>query len=44
MQQRGLPEPLARAVLTEAFLIEVVDRIQHDEAREVVRTWLTARL
>lgn len=44
MQQRGLPEEQARALLTEAFLVEVVDRIQHDGAREVVRTWLTARL
>ena len=34
----------ARALLTEAFLVEVVDRIEHDGAREVVREWLTARL
>ena len=34
----------ARALLTHAFLIEVVDRIEHDGAREVVREWLTARL
>jgi len=44
MQQRGLPIDEARALLTQAFLIEVVDRIEHDGAREVVRVWLTDRL
>nr|MBP8072865.1 Fe-S cluster assembly protein SufD [Brevundimonas sp.] len=44
MQQRGIPAGEARALLTEAFLIEVVDRIAHEGAREVVREWLTARL
>ena len=44
MQQRGLPADEARALLTQAFLIEVVDRIEHEGAREVVRTWLEARL
>lgn len=44
MQQRGLPADEARALLTQAFLIEVVDRIEHEGAREVVREWLTARL
>ena len=44
MQQRGLPEEEARALLTQAFLIEVVDRIEHEGAREVVRAWLEARL
>ncbi len=44
MQQRGIPADEARALLTEAFLIEVVDRIAHEGAREVVREWLTARL
>ena len=44
MQQRGIPIDEARALLTQAFLIEVVDRIEHDEAREVVRSWLTAKL
>jgi len=44
MQQRGLPLDEARALLTQAFLIEVVDRIEHEVAREVVREWLTARL
>lgn len=44
MQQRGIPADEARALLTEAFLIEVVDRIGHEGAREVVRAWLTDRL
>jgi Fe-S cluster assembly protein SufD len=44
MQQRGIPADEARALLTEAFLIEVVDRIEHEGAREVVRQWLTDRL
>lgn len=44
IQQRGVPAEEARALLTQAFLIEVVDRIEHEGAREVVREWLTARL
>jgi len=44
MQQRGLPLDEARALLTAAFLMEVVDRIEHEAARETVRTWLTERL
>ncbi|WP_296169055.1 Fe-S cluster assembly protein SufD [uncultured Brevundimonas sp.] len=44
MQQRGIPTDEARALLTQAFLFEVVDRIEHEGAKEVVRSWLTARL
>ena len=44
MQQRGVPADEARALLTQAFLIEVIDRIEHEGAREVAREWLTARL
>ena len=44
MQQRGISADEARALLTQAFLFEVVDRIEHEGAREVVREWLTARL
>ena len=40
----GLPADEARALLTQAFLIEVIDRIEHEGAREVAREWLTARL
>ena len=43
-EQRGIPEPEARALLTEAFLGEVVDRIEHEGAREVVRAWVAERL
>ena len=44
MEQRGLPADVARSLLTEAFLMEVVDRIGHEGARERVRAWLTERL
>jgi Fe-S cluster assembly protein SufD len=43
-RQRGLPDGEARAMLTGAFLGEVVDRIEHEGAREVARAWLEARL
>jgi len=43
-EQRGIPEPEARALLTEAFLGEVIDRIAHEGAREVVRAWVAERL
>ncbi|HEY1448028.1 MAG TPA: Fe-S cluster assembly protein SufD [Caulobacteraceae bacterium] len=36
-RQRGIPEDEARAMLTEAFLGEVIDRIEHEGARETVR-------
>ena len=41
---RGIPEPEARAMLTEAFVGEVVDRIEHEGARDVARAWVAARL
>jgi len=44
MQQRGLSADEARALLVQAFLIEVVDRIDHEGARERVREWLEERL
>ncbi len=43
-QQRGIAEPEARAMLTEAFVGEVVDRIEHDGAREGVRAWVAEKL
>jgi Fe-S cluster assembly protein SufD len=43
-EQRGIPEATARAMLTEAFVAEVVDRIEHDGARDVARAWVAARL
>jgi Fe-S cluster assembly protein SufD len=44
MAQRGLPDPEARTLLTEAFVGEVVDRIEHEGARDVARAWVTERL
>ncbi|RAK61444.1 Fe-S cluster assembly protein SufD [Phenylobacterium hankyongense] len=43
-RQRGIPEPEARSMLTAAFVGEVVDRIEHEAAREVVRAWVAERL
>jgi Fe-S cluster assembly protein SufD len=43
-RQRGIPEPEARALLTEAFIGEVIDRIEHEGGREVVRAWAAERL
>ncbi|MFI4950351.1 MAG: Fe-S cluster assembly protein SufD [Caulobacterales bacterium] len=43
-RQRGMPEAEARALLTEAFIGEVVDRIGHEGAREIVRAWAAERL
>jgi Fe-S cluster assembly protein SufD len=34
-----MPEDEARAMLTEAFVGEVVDRIWQRGAREIVRAW-----
>jgi Fe-S cluster assembly protein SufD len=43
-RQRGMPEAEARALLTEAFIGEVVDRIEHEAARDLVRAWVGERL
>lgn len=43
-RQRGMPEAVARAMLTEAFVGEVVDRIEHEGARDVARAWVSAQL
>lgn len=43
-RQRGIPDAQARAMLAEAFVGEVVDRIANDEAREVARQWVAAHL
>jgi Fe-S cluster assembly protein SufD len=43
-EQRGIPEADARAMLTEAFVGEVIDRIGHEPAREVARAWAAERL
>jgi Fe-S cluster assembly protein SufD len=43
-QQRGLSEDEAKALLTQAFLNAVVDRIDHAGARDFARDWVSARL
>jgi Fe-S cluster assembly protein SufD len=43
-RQRGMPEAQARALLTEAFIGQVIDRIEHEAARDAVRAWATERL
>jgi Fe-S cluster assembly protein SufD len=43
-RQRGMSEAEARALLTEAFIGEVVDRIGHAGAGDVVRAWVGERL
>jgi len=43
-RSRGIPEPEARAMLTEAFLGEVIDRIEREDVRELARAWLKERL
>jgi len=43
-QQRGLSEAEAKALLTQAFLGAVVDRIDHEGARDYARGWVAARL
>jgi Fe-S cluster assembly protein SufD len=43
-RQRGIPEADARAMLTEAFVGEVIDRIGHEGAREAARAWAAHNL
>ena len=43
-RQRGMPEDVARAMLTEAFVGEVVERIEHESAREMARAWVSQQL
>lgn len=43
-RQRGIPEAEAKAMLTEAFIGEVIDRIEHEAAREIARAWAAERL
>jgi Fe-S cluster assembly protein SufD len=44
IRQRGVPEPEARALLTEAFVGEVIERIGHEAAREAARAWAAQNL
>jgi len=41
---RGIPEAQAKAMLTTAYLGEVIERIVSEPARELALGWLTARL
>jgi len=43
-RQRGMSDAQARSLLTEAFIGEVIDRIEHDGARDVARAWAAQRL
>lgn len=43
-RQRGMPYETARALLTEAFVGEVVDRIAHEGARAVAAAWVAEQL
>lgn len=43
-EQRGMPRDVARALLTAAFVGEVIERIEHDAVREAVQAWAAQRL
>jgi len=43
-RQRGIPELEARAMLTEAFVGEVVERIEHAGARQIAAAWVAKQL
>jgi Fe-S cluster assembly protein SufD len=43
-RQRGMPQAEAHALLTEAFIGEVIDRIWFEDAREIARAWAAERL
>ncbi|MGI8842049.1 MAG: Fe-S cluster assembly protein SufD [Caulobacteraceae bacterium] len=43
-RQRGIPEAEARAMLMEAFVGEVADRIEDEAARAAARAWVAAQL
>lgn len=43
-EQRGIPKVEAKAMLTVAFVGEVVDRIEHEGAREIAAAWVARKL
>nr|WP_295111535.1 Fe-S cluster assembly protein SufD [uncultured Caulobacter sp.] len=43
-EQRGIPQAEAKAMLTVAFVGEVVDRIAHEGAREIAAAWVARKL
>jgi len=44
LRTRGIPEELARAMLTYAFIEEVVDRVSHEPTRDRLREAVLARI
>jgi Fe-S cluster assembly protein SufD len=44
IQSRGVPEAAAKALLIQAFVGEVLERIEHEDARDIVQTFVGARL
>jgi Fe-S cluster assembly protein SufD len=44
IQSRGVPEAEAKALLTQAFVGEAVQRIEHEAAREIVQAFVGARV
>jgi Fe-S cluster assembly protein SufD len=42
--QRGIPADVARGMLTTAFVGEVIDRIEHEGARDIARAWADRQL
>jgi len=44
IQSRGVPEAEAKALLTQAFVGEVLERIEHEGAREIVQAFVAERL
>jgi Fe-S cluster assembly protein SufD len=43
-EQRGMPADVARALLTQAFVGEVIERIEHEAVREAAEAWAAHRL
>ncbi|WP_366519341.1 Fe-S cluster assembly protein SufD [uncultured Caulobacter sp.] len=43
-EQRGIPEADAKAMLTVAFVGEVIERIEHEGARAVAEAWVARKL
>ncbi|MET3667329.1 Fe-S cluster assembly protein SufD [Caulobacter sp. 1776] len=43
-RQRGIPEAEAKAMLTVAFVGEVVERIEHPGARDIAAAWVARKL
>jgi Fe-S cluster assembly protein SufD len=44
INSRGVPDAEAKALLTQAFVGEVMERIEHDGAREIVQAFVAERL